>query len=49
MVKFIADEVENKSMFSLHCVAEEFATWNNDAEVGVVSNSQWKVGIIYQQ
>lgn len=46
MVKFIADEVENKSMFSLrmHRVAEELATWNNDAEVGIVPNSHWKVG-----
>jgi len=44
VVKLIADEVENKSMFSLHHVAEEFATWNNDAEVGIVPSSHWKVG-----
>jgi len=44
--QFVADEVEDKSMFSLHRVAEEFATWKNYAEVGVISHSHWKVGTI---
>ena len=41
MEELVADEVEDKAMFSLHRVAEEFATRKNYAEVGVVSNSQW--------
>jgi len=40
--QFVADEVENKSMFSLHCVAEEFATRKSYAEMGIISNRNWK-------
>jgi len=35
----IANEVEDKAMFSLYCVTEEFATWKSYAEMGVVSRT----------
>ena len=33
----VTDEVEGKSMFSLHSVAEEVSTWQHDAEVRVIT------------
>ena len=43
MEQFVADEVEDKAVFSLHRVAEEFSTGKSYAEVRVVSDRNWKV------
>ena len=45
MEQFVADEVEDKSMLSLHRVAEEFATRKSYAEMGIISNRNWKIHI----
>jgi len=33
----VADEVEDRAMLSLHCMAEQLVVWQQYAEVGVTS------------
>ncbi len=35
----VADEVEGKSVLSLHCVAEQLSTGQDDTEMRIIANS----------
>ena len=41
MEVLVADEVEDRAMLSLHCIAEQLVVWQQYAEVGVTSHTHF--------